>query len=64
MKIVTDKDEVLKRESRIKNDMLENCTQLSQQIEQLKQQLSDKVNSGKFYFIIYRWHDIIMNVNS
>ena len=47
IKLVSDKEELFARESRVKNEALESCTQLKQQIEKLRQQLSGKVNSGK-----------------
>ena len=53
--MVSDKEELFHRESRVKNEVMENCTQLKQQIAQLKQQLCDKVNTGKFYCILFPW---------
>ena len=47
IKLVSEKEELFSRETRVKNEALESCKQLKQQIEQLKQQLCDKVNSGK-----------------
>lgn len=47
IKLVSDKEELFSREIRIKNEALENCTRLNQQIDQLKQQLRDKMSSGK-----------------
>lgn len=47
IKMVSDKEELFNRESRLKSEVLDNCTNLKQQIGQLKQQLCDKVNSGK-----------------
>ena len=53
--MVSDKEELFHRESRVKNEVMENCTQLKQQIAQLKQQLCDKVNTGKCYRILFPW---------
>ena len=55
VKMVSDKEELFHRESRVKNEVMENCMQLKQQIAQLKQQLCDKVNTGKFYCILFPW---------
>ena len=47
IKLVSDKEELFNRESRVKNEVLENCANLKQQIEQLKHQLYDKMNTSK-----------------
>lgn len=55
IKLVSDKEELFNRESRGKNEALENCTRLKQQIDQLKQQLCAKVNSGEFCVMLLPW---------
>lgn len=52
IKLLSEKEELFSRESRVKNEAVENCKQLRQQIDQLRQSLSDSVNSGEFQWSI------------
>jgi len=47
VKLVSEKQDLVSRESQGKKEALENCANLKQKLEELSRQLSTRVNSGK-----------------
>jgi len=52
VKLVSDKQELVTRESQGKKEALENCANLKQRVEELLRQLSTRVNSSKYLLVV------------